>query len=128
MFASFGRAIIYPASAVAIIAAHGWFERNAEHASEYAVLIVFAAARDSSAAYLAGSILGGAGFGAAFLGGLRALTAAIPQQHRAAVMSAFHVAAYASLSLPACSPASSSHTSRCPRPSRSSEASSPRSL
>src|SRR5438128_2513986 len=65
------------------------------------VLIVFAAARDSSAAYLTGSILGGAGFGAAFLGGLRALTAAIPHQHRAAVMSAFYVAAYTSLSLPA---------------------------
>jgi predicted MFS family arabinose efflux permease len=65
------------------------------------VLIVFAAARDSSLAYLAGSILAGAGFGAAFLGGLRALTAAIPQQHRAAVMSAFYVAAYTSLSLPA---------------------------
>ena len=65
------------------------------------VLIVFAAAGDSSAAYLAGSILGGAGFGAAFLGGLRALAAAIPHQQRAAVMSAFYVAAYTSLSLPA---------------------------
>jgi predicted MFS family arabinose efflux permease len=65
------------------------------------VLIVFAAARDSSTAYLAGSIFGGAGFGAAFLGGLRALTAAIPQHQRAAVMSAFYVAAYTSLSLPA---------------------------
>jgi predicted MFS family arabinose efflux permease len=65
------------------------------------VLIVFAAARDSSAAYLAGSILAGAGFGAAFLGGLRALAAAIPHQHRASVMSAFYVAAYTSLSLPA---------------------------
>src|SRR5262245_57048483 len=65
------------------------------------VLIVLAAARDSSAAYLAGSILAGAGFGAAFLGGLRALTAAMPPQHRASVMSAFYVAAYASLSLPA---------------------------
>src|SRR2546428_13878822 len=65
------------------------------------VLIVLAAARSSSAAYLVGSILGGAGLGAAFLGGLRALTAAIPHQHRAAVMSAFYVAAYTSLSLPA---------------------------
>ena len=65
------------------------------------VLIVFAAARDSSAAYLAGSILAGAGFGAAFLGGLRALAAAIPYEQRAAVMSAFYVAAYTSLSLPA---------------------------
>jgi len=43
LFASFGRAIIYPASAVAIIAAHGWFERGTEHASEYAVLILFSA-------------------------------------------------------------------------------------
>jgi NADH-quinone oxidoreductase subunit N len=43
LFASFGRAIMYPAAAVAIIAAHGWFERGAEHASEYAVLIVFSA-------------------------------------------------------------------------------------
>ena len=43
LFASFGRALIYPASAVAIIAAHGWFEHDHEHASEYAVLILFAA-------------------------------------------------------------------------------------
>jgi NADH-quinone oxidoreductase subunit N len=43
LFASFGRALIYPASAVAIIAAHGWFERGTEHASEYAVLILFSA-------------------------------------------------------------------------------------
>ena len=65
------------------------------------VLIVLAAATDSSGLYLAGSILGGAGFGAAFLGGLRALVAAIPPEHRASVMSAFYVAAYASLSMPA---------------------------
>jgi MFS family permease len=65
------------------------------------VLIVVAAAIDSSATYLAGSLLGGAGFGAAFLGGLRALVAQIPPEHRAAVMSAFYVAAYGSLSIPA---------------------------
>jgi MFS family permease len=65
------------------------------------IMIVVAAATDSSATYLAGSILGGAGFGAAFLGGLRALVAAIPPEHRAAVMSAFYVAAYTSLSVPA---------------------------
>ena len=65
------------------------------------ILIVVAAASDSSATYLVASILGGAGFGAAFLGGLRALVAAIPPQHRAAVMSAFYVAAYGSLSVPA---------------------------
>ena len=43
LFASFGKAIIFPAAAVAIIAAHGWFERGTEHASEYAVLILFSA-------------------------------------------------------------------------------------
>jgi len=65
------------------------------------VMIVLAAATSSSVTYLAGSILGGAGFGAAFLGGLRALMAAIPPEHRAAVMAAFYVVAYASLSVPA---------------------------
>jgi MFS family permease len=65
------------------------------------VLIVIAAAGDSSTVFLAGSVLGGAGFGAAFLGGLRALVAVIPHEHRAAVMSAFFVVAYASLSVPA---------------------------
>jgi NADH-quinone oxidoreductase subunit N len=43
LFSSFGKAIIFPAAAVAIIAAHGWFERGTEHASEYSVLIVFSA-------------------------------------------------------------------------------------
>ncbi len=43
LFASFGKAIMFPAAAVAIIAANGWFDRGSEHASEYSVLIVFAA-------------------------------------------------------------------------------------
>src|SRR6478609_6646867 len=43
LFASFSKAIMFPAAAVAIIAAQGWFERDHEHSSEYAVLIVFAA-------------------------------------------------------------------------------------
>ncbi len=64
-------------------------------------LIVVAAATDSSVTYLVGSVVGGAGFGAAFLGGLRALVAAIPPEQRAAVMAAFFVVAYASLSVPA---------------------------
>jgi MFS family permease len=65
------------------------------------LLIVTAAALDSSVLFLAGSILGGTGFGIAFLGGLRALVVAIPPEHRASVMSAFYVVAYASLSVPA---------------------------
>ena len=43
LFASFGKAIMFPAAAVAIIAAQGWFDRDHEHSSEYAVLNVFAA-------------------------------------------------------------------------------------
>jgi MFS family permease len=65
------------------------------------VLIVVAAATGSGATYLAGSILGGGGFGVAYLGGLRALVAVIPDEHRAAVMSAFYVVAYTSISVPA---------------------------
>jgi MFS family permease len=64
-------------------------------------LIVLAAAEDSAAALVAGSAFGGAGFGLAFLGSLRALSAQIPPAHRAGVMSAFFVAAYAALSVPA---------------------------
>jgi NADH-quinone oxidoreductase subunit N len=40
-FASFGKALIFPAAAVSIIAAHSWFERDTEHSPEYAVLILF---------------------------------------------------------------------------------------
>jgi NADH-quinone oxidoreductase subunit N len=40
-FASFGKAIIFPAAAVAILVAHRWFERGTEHAPEYPVLILF---------------------------------------------------------------------------------------
>jgi MFS family permease len=65
------------------------------------VLLVTAAAADSSIVYLAGAVVGGAGFGVAFLGALRALVAVIPNEHRAAVLSAFYVVAYSALSLPA---------------------------
>jgi hypothetical protein len=65
------------------------------------VLLVIATAADSSVVYLAGAVIGGGGFGIAFLGALRALSAVIPNEHRAAVLSAFYVVAYAALSLPA---------------------------
>lgn len=65
------------------------------------LLIVVAAAVGSSAVYLLGSVFCGIGFGVGFLGGLRALVAAIPPAHRASVMSAFYIVAYASLSVPA---------------------------
>ncbi|MGI8411109.1 MAG: MFS transporter [Solirubrobacteraceae bacterium] len=65
------------------------------------VAIVVAASVASGPLYLAGAVLAGAGFGVAFLGALRALSAAIPAEHRGAVMSAFYVVAYSALSLPA---------------------------
>ena len=43
LFASFGKAIMFPAAAVAIIAANGWFEEEGQHGAEYSVLILFAA-------------------------------------------------------------------------------------
>jgi predicted MFS family arabinose efflux permease len=64
-------------------------------------ILVVAASADSAALLLIGSVIGGAGFGVAFLGALRALSAAIPADHRASVMSAFYVVAYSSLSIPA---------------------------
>lgn len=64
-------------------------------------VIVAGTGLTSAPLYVAGAVIGGVGFGLAFLGGLRALAAQIPAERRAAVMSAFYVAAYASLSVPA---------------------------
>jgi MFS family permease len=65
------------------------------------IVIILAIEMSSSAFYLLGSAIAGFGFGISFLGGLRGLVAAIPPEHRASVMSAFYVVAYASLSIPA---------------------------
>jgi predicted MFS family arabinose efflux permease len=65
------------------------------------VLIVLSTAADSSVTYLSGAIVGGAGFGLAFLGALRALVGVIPPDRRAAVMSSFYIVAYGALSIPA---------------------------
>jgi MFS family permease len=65
------------------------------------LVIVLASADESAALLLTGALIGGAGFGVAFLGSLRQLTGAIPNHHRAEVMSAFYVVAYTSLSVPA---------------------------
>ena len=64
-------------------------------------LIVIATALDSGAVYLMGSAISGVGFGIAFLGGLRGLVGSIPAGHRASVMSAYYIVAYASISVPA---------------------------
>ena len=65
------------------------------------LVMVASVAMDSAALFITGAVIGGAGFGVAFLGGLRTLTAVIPAEHRASVMSAFYVVAYSSLSVPA---------------------------
>jgi MFS family permease len=66
-----------------------------------AALIAVSASEGAAAPLLIGSVVGGAGFGLAFLGALRDLSAAIPPDHRAGVMSAFFVVGYTSLSVPA---------------------------
>ena len=43
VFGVFGKVTIFAAAAIAIIAAHGWFERDFEHGAEYPVLILFSA-------------------------------------------------------------------------------------
>jgi NADH-quinone oxidoreductase subunit N len=40
-FGAFGKLICFLSAAVAILAAHNWFERNFEHGAEYPVLILF---------------------------------------------------------------------------------------
>jgi predicted MFS family arabinose efflux permease len=65
------------------------------------IAIVIASSTGTTALLWLGTLVGGAGFGVAFLGGLRALSAAIPPQHRAEVMSAFYVVAYLAISVPA---------------------------
>lgn len=64
-------------------------------------LIATAVAVGSAPFFLIASALGGVGFGLAFMGALRHLSAAIPPARRAEVMSAFYVVGYLSLALPA---------------------------
>jgi hypothetical protein len=64
-------------------------------------LIAIAAAEEAAIPLLIGATIGGAGFGVAFLGAIRNLSAAIPPDHRAGVMSAFFLVAYSALSVPA---------------------------
>jgi MFS family permease len=50
--------------------------------------------------FLVTSAVTGVGFGVAFMGALRLISTVAPIEHRAAVMSAFYVVAYLSLSVP----------------------------
>lgn len=64
-------------------------------------MIAFSASEKAAVPLLIGSVVGGAGFGVAFLGALRNLSAVIPPDDRAGVMSAFFIVAYTALSVPA---------------------------
>ena len=55
---------------------------------------------DSVPLFFGASIVTGAGFGVAFMGAIRSVSAAAPADQRAAVMSAFYVVAYLALSVP----------------------------
>ena len=63
--------------------------------------IVASIPADSGGVFLAGSVIAGAGWGVAFMGAIRSISAAAPAQHRAGVLAAFYVVAYLALSVPA---------------------------
>jgi len=65
------------------------------------LLIVVSLSTGSAVFFVTASALTGAGWGVAFLGALRSLTAVIPSDQRAEVMSAFYVVAYSALAVPA---------------------------
>lgn len=64
-------------------------------------LTVLSVSTGSAFLFLVASAITGGGWGVAFLGALRSLTAVIPPHQRAEVMSAFYVVAYLSLAVPA---------------------------
>ncbi|MQA72931.1 MAG: MFS transporter [Solirubrobacterales bacterium] len=64
-------------------------------------ITVAALSPESAPLFFAGSIVAGAGFGVAFMGAVRAVSTASPPDQRAAVMSAFYIVAYVSISIPA---------------------------
>ena len=85
------------------------FQRLAPRPAMAAGALVLAAGMAATAAslstgsatlFLAASAVTGGGFGVAFMGAIRSVSTAAPPEHRAAVMSAFYVVAYLSLSIP----------------------------
>jgi hypothetical protein len=64
-------------------------------------LTAAAVSSGSAVLFLGATAVTGVGFGMAFLGALRSLTAVVPDRQRAEVMSAFYVVCYGSLAVPA---------------------------
>jgi MFS family permease len=63
-------------------------------------LTVGALSIGSTAFFFTASVVTGLGFGLAFVGALRSLTAVVPDAHRAEAMAAFYVVAYFAISVP----------------------------
>jgi len=61
---------------------------------------VAAVSAESAGLFLAASVVTGAGFGVGFMGAVRLISTSAPLEQRAAVMSAFYVVCYSSLSVP----------------------------
>jgi hypothetical protein len=104
-----GGAAIIVLCASGAVAQLGWHAMDARRAASTGagilavgmVLTIASLSAGSAAFFLAAGAVTGAGFGLAFLGALRSLTAVVPAHRRAEVMSAFYVVAYLSISVPA---------------------------
>lgn len=99
-------ALMVAAATLAQVAAQHVDPRRATSAGSLVlaagVLLIAASLPTGSAAFfLAACALAGVGFGIAFLGSLRIVTAVVPEDRRAETMSAYYVVAYASNALPA---------------------------
>jgi MFS family permease len=99
-------AALMGSGALAQLAGHNLTNRTLTVAGSVLVavgmaLTAIAVAVGSAPFFLGASALAGVGFGLAFMGSLRHLSAAIPSDRRAEVMSAFYVVGYLSLALPA---------------------------
>jgi hypothetical protein len=103
-----GGASVLALTAPAAISQLIWADLEAQRAASYGAGVVAAGMALTAASlstgsvplFLAGSVITGAGFGVAFMGALRSLSAVVPAAQRAEVMSAFYVVAYLSISLP----------------------------
>ncbi len=92
--------------ALAQLALSGWESRRAMVTGSLAMivglaLVVYALSPGSTAIFFAGSVVLGFGFGIAFMGAFRTLSALTAPEHRAEVIAAIYVVAYLAMSLPA---------------------------
>jgi hypothetical protein len=97
--------VMFTAAAIAQVTLRRWSARLAMIAG--AVLLgggmalgAASIVASSAVVFLTASAIVGVGFGITFAGALRAVSAVVPDDHRAEVMAAFYVVAYTSTSIP----------------------------